>query len=580
MNFRPKTKTRTTPHLLTLAAALAATFAAPQASADGFSGAYLAGRQAIYDRDFETAAGYYTQALAHDPSNAEIIEDVIMANVSLGRIETAAVVAAKLEADGHTSQVAQMALASVQARDGDFAALIKRIDDEKHMGELIDQLVRGWAALGAGDMSAALAAFDASIEGNGSRAFGLYHKALALAHVGDLEAAEAIFADPAPGSLVQTRRGVIAHVQVLSQMGRNDKALAVINDRFASSSDPEIRAMRQTLEGSGSLNFDIVGSPSEGVAEVYFTIAGALLSDAPSSDTLMFARVAQFLRPEHVDAALLVAQILEKMGQHEAASDAYRTVPQDSPAFHVAELGRADTLRAVGKDDAAIEVLEQLTKTHPDLPVVHTAHGDLMRLLERFDEAIASYDKALDLRAEAASGDWFIYYTRGIAYERLGDWEASEADFRRALEISPEQPNVLNYLGYSLVEKNRKLDEALEMIERAAAASPNSGYIIDSLGWAMFRLGRFDDAVPHMERAAELMSIDPVVNDHLGDVYWAVGRKLEAEFQWKRALSFVDQGDTSQEADPERIRRKLDVGLDAVLSEEGEEPLNVANDEG
>jgi tetratricopeptide (TPR) repeat protein len=135
----------------------------------------------------------------------------------------------------------------------------------------------------------------------------------------------------------------------------------------------------------------------------------------------------------------------------------------------------------------------------------------------------------------------------------------------------------LNYLGYSLVEKRKNLDEALDMIERAVAARPDSGYIVDSLGWVLYRLGRYDEAVGHMERAVELMPVDPVVNDHLGDVFWAVGRKREAEFQWKRALSFIRAGEGDGEADPDRIRRKLEVGLDVVLAEEGAEPLKVAN---
>ena len=159
----------------------------------------------------------------------------------------------------------------------------------------------------------------------------------------------------------------------------------------------------------------------------------------------------------------------------------------------------------------------------------------------------------------------------------LEEWKQAEADFRAALELNPDQPQVLNYLGYSMVEKQVKLDEALNMIERAVAARPDSGYIVDSLGWVLFRLGRYDEAVSHMEKAVELMPVDPVVNDHLGDVYWAVGRSREAEFQWKRALSFVDPDDENAEADPDRIRRKLDVGLDQVLAEEGAAPLKFAN---
>ncbi len=566
--------------ILSAGLALLATQGAAESAVEGVSGAYLAGRQAIYDQDFAAAATYYTQALTRDASNPEIMEDVILANVATGNIERAAIVGRKLEGDGHKSQVAHMALAAVDVSKGDYDKMLKRIDDGLYVSELVNELVRGWSWLGKGEMTKALGAFDAAIEVKGGRAFGLYHKALALALVGDLEAAEVILTDTAPGSLVQTRRGVVARVKVLSQMGKAEAALKLINDRFGETSDPEVTAMKADLSAGKALDFDIVQDAKEGVAEVHFTIAGALMGDASGADTLIFARVAQYLRPDHVDASLLVAQLLETMGQYDAATAAYRSVPQGHPAFHVAELGRAETLRSAGKEDAAVEVLEQLSKTHPELPIVQTALGDLMRSLERFDEAIAAYDKALALRKGDQNRDWFIYYTRGIAFERTGNWEASEADFRRALAISPNEPNVLNYLGYSLVEKGSKYDEALEMIERAAAARPDSGYIIDSLGWALFKLGRYQEAVPHMERAAELMSIDPVVNDHLGDVYWAVGRKLEAEFQWKRALSFIDHGEVAQDADPARIRRKLAVGLDVVLSEEGEKALNVANDDG
>ena len=202
-----------------------------------------------------------------------------------------------------------------------------------------------------------------------------------------------------------------------------------------------------------------------------------------------------------------------------------------------------------------------------------------MRQEEYYEAAIASYDQALALTPETARARWVLFYARAIAKERSGDWEGSEADFRAALELNPEQPQVLNYLGYSLVEQQRNLDEALDMIERAVAASPDSGYIVDSLGWVFYRLDRYEEAVEQMERAVELEPVDPVVNDHLGDVYWAVGRKREAEFQWRRALSFVDLTDADSEADPERMRRKLEVGLDAVLAEEGAAPLKVAADE-
>lgn len=547
--------------------------------ANSFSGAYLAARQAQYVNDYETAARYFTIALTRDPSNLEIMDELILAQVALGEFERAGIVARKLEADGHKSQIGQMALAALEGAAGDYTALIKRADEGRLMGELVDGLLKAWALVGKGDMTSALAEFGKIADGNGTRAFGLYHKALALAHVGDLEGADALFGSSQPGTIMQTRRGVLAHVQILSQLGRTSDAAEMLKARFGETQDPEIVQMRTRLDAGETLQFDLITSPQDGLAEVNFTIAGALAAEPRGTDTLLFARVAQHLRPEMVDASLLLAQLLEDQGQLDAAVAAYRSVPSDHPAFHVAEMGRAEALRAADKMDAALEVMEKLSVSHANLPVVHSAMGDLLRGADRFEDAEKAYDRSLALWEGRENTDWRTLYTRGIVHERLDNWDKAEADFRAALAISPGEPNVLNYLGYSLVEQHRKLDEALEMIEQAVAARPQSGYIIDSLGWALFRLGRYEEAVPHMERAAELMSIDPVINDHLGDVYWAVGRKLEAEFQWKRALSFIEYGEVSQDADPDRIRRKLDVGLDQVLADEGAKPLELVNDD-
>ena len=195
---------------------------------------------------------------------------------------------------------------------------------------------------------------------------------------------------------------------------------------------------------------------------------------------------------------------------------------------------------------------------------MQSALGDALRTAERYPEAVAAYDAAIALVPAPMPVHWPLYYTRGIANERAGNWPAAEADFRAALKLEPDQPLVLNYLGYSMVEKQEKLDEALGMIERASKAEPDDGYITDSLGWVLYRLGRYDEAVKPMLRAVELTPDDPVINDHLGDVLWMVGRKREAEFQWRRALSFGP----SDDLDLDRVRRKLEMGLDKVLAEE------------
>jgi tetratricopeptide (TPR) repeat protein len=542
------------------------------------AGAYLAARSAAVTGDYDTAARYYSQALAQDTSNPEILENASFALLALGDIKRSAVIASKLLADGHSSQVAQMALIAQSASDENYADVLARILEDQGVGPLVDGLLKSWAQVGIGEVTTALENFEKIGAEPGLQGFALYHKALALAMVGDFEGSDKVFAMPEAGSLRQTRRGAIAHIEVLSQLGRTEDALATLDSSFGPDIDPKLKSMRAALVAGETLQFSLVTSARDGMSEVFFTVASALRNEASEDYTLLYSRVASYLDPSHSDATLLSAGLLEQMERFELATATYEQVGRDDPAFHAAELGRAEALRRNGKLEVAIEVLEGLAKSHGDLPLVHSSLGDLLRQLERFEDAIAAYDTALTKFDSETSGQWFIYYARGIAHERLDMWEKSEADFRKALELNPEQPQVLNYLGYSLVEKQEKLDEALGMIERAVAARPDSGYIVDSLGWVLFRLGRYEEAVAPMERATELMPIDPIVNDHLGDVYWSVGRFLEAEFQWKRALSFVDFGDASQEADPDRIRRKLEVGLDVVLEEEGAEPLRLADD--
>ncbi len=364
----------------------------------------------------------------------------------------------------------------------------------------------------------------------------------------------------------------------MSQLERNDDAIARIDEMFGGDLDPEVAQLRDRLAAGEQVPFARIGSAKDGLAEVFYSLGRALMSDTGGEYTLLYSRAAEYLNPGFVDAIIMSAELLESLDRLELAAETYRRVPRDDPSFHAAEMGRAETLRRADKTDAAIEVLVQLSQTHGDLPAIHVALADLYRQLERFDEAVAAYDRALDLYAERETEQWFVHYARAISHERLDNWPEAEADFRKALELNPGQPQVLNYLGYSLVEKQIKLDEALSLIEQAVASQPNSGYIVDSLGWVLYRLGRYDEAIGHMERAAELMPVDPVVNDHLGDVLWAVGRHTEAEFQWKRALSFVDKENPSPDIEPDRIRRKIEVGLDRVLAEEGAPPLKVADD--
>ncbi len=558
-------------------AAMAALFTSSivlPAVADSGSGAYLAGRQAIYQNDYSAAEKYYAQALKADPENAALLESVVVARLALGDVARALPVAQMIEDAGLPSQAARMVITANLVADGKLDELLARDPETQGVGPLVDGLVQGWAYIGQGAMTRAMEQFDEVATQDGLRDFALYHKALALASVGDFEGAEEVFTAHNGAVARFSRRAALARAEVLSQLDRNEEAQQFLGEVFAAGSDPSIEGYVARLSDGDTLPFTHVQSAQDGMAEVFFSVGAALSNEAAQNYVLLYVRTAAFLRPGHVDAILLSAELLDVLEQYDLAVEAYRQVPASSSDYHAAELGRAEVLSRSDKKDAAAEVLQTLASQNPNLPSVHVALADLQRQQEEYTSAVASYDRAIEL---TEGGNWFLHYARGISHERLKQWDQAEADFRRALELNPDQPQVLNYLGYSLVERREKLDEALNMIERAVAARPDSGYIVDSLGWVLFRLGRYDEAVEHMERAVELMAVDPVVNDHLGDVYWAVGRAREAEFQWKRALSFIDPEDTDAEADPDRIRRKLEIGLDEVLAEEGAEPLKVAN---
>ncbi len=548
-------------------------------AAETGSGAYLAGRQALFDSDFEQAALYYTRALVRDPTNPHLMESLALAQLALGRADRALPVAQQMESLGLRSQIAQMVIVAHLIETEKFEDLLSRDPETQGISPLVDGLLLAWSHMGTGAVSKALAQFDAVAEEKGLAGFALYHKAMARALVGDYEGAEAMFAEDDGKLTMISRRAALARVEILSQLGRNGDALDVISSVFGSNLDPGLEAVSERLGADQKLPFTQVTSVRDGMAEVFFTIGAALKGEAADDYALIYTRMAGVLRPDHIDALLLSAELLDALGQYELSVETYKLVPVGHPDYYAAELGRAEALRRAAKPDAAIEVLEKLARDYPSLPSVHSALGDLQRQQENYELAVTAYDNALKFSEPDGRSNWFILYARGISHERLKQWPQAEADFRAALELNPDQPQVLNYLGYSMVEKQINLDEALEMIERAVAARPDSGYIVDSLGWVLYRLGRYDEAVEHMEKAVELMPVDPVVNDHLGDVFWAVGRTLEAEFQWKRALSFIDPEDTDGEADPDRIRRKLEVGLDAVLAEEGAPPLRVANED-
>jgi len=522
------------------------------------AGAYLAARAADGVSDFEGAAAFFARALDRDPGNAVLFERTLVALLADGLLDRALGVIDTFGDGASDSQIARIALLAGDARDGDWDGLIARLDAGDGVADIVDELSRAWALIGQGDTDAGIDVLNTLGQERGYRGFALYHKAMALASTGDWTAAEEILSAPPEAGLPRTRRSIVAHLRILSQLGRNDDAVAMLDDTFGPDPDPAIRDLRARLADDETVPFTTVNDPAEGIAEVFYSVGGTLMEQSVDDYVLIYARTAQLLHPDDAEMTLMVGGLLEALDRYDLAAETFATVAPDDPAFHAAELGRADALRRSGQPELAVEVLQNMLRRFPDLAMVHIELGDQLRRLDRLEEANVAYTDALSALPQDDPRRWLALYQRAITFHGLDDWPRAEADFRAALALQPDQPAVLNYLGYSMVERRENLDEALGMIERAVAAQPDSGAIVDSLGWALYTLGRAEEAVAPMERAAALLPEDAVVNDHLGDVYWTVGRRLEARFQWRRALSFDPEPDLAEE-----IRAKIETGLPA-----------------
>ena len=412
-----------------------------------------------------------------------------------------------------------------------------------------------------GDVEAAQTQFNEMSTNPIMRFYGRFHEGLIRAMAGDYEGAEAAFTNGEGDAASIHRGGLIIRAVVLSQIDRQDEAVALLEEALAGGAqDEEVSSVLARLEAGETIPFDQIKTAKDGLAEAFYDVALALDGDGASRLSLVYARYAQALAPAKTDYALLTADLLDVMMQYDLAEAALADMPEDNPRALEVGLARADILAAGDRNDDALAQLEALRANGGEEMLIYSKLGDLYHSLERYNEANAAYSEAISRIADdPRNAHWVLYYQRGAVREQLDQFEGSEADLRQALELEPGQPIVLNHLGYSLVEQGRNVEEAQKMIEEAVAADPENAYIVDSLAWVRYRVGDYQAAVEPMEKAISLMPEDPTLNDHLGDVYARVGRMREARVQWQRALSLEPDEEMAT-----RLREKLEEGLPAL----------------
>lgn len=539
-------------------------------------GGYLAGRHALSTKDFDAASTYLSRAIEDDLENPELLNGLISVQVSLGDIGAAKISSDNLDLLGVQTQLSNMVKIAIQLRNRDFDNAKQQIENEQGINPLLDKIVIGWAFADEGNFENAETIFDEIGKGSSLAQFSQMQKASMLAAYGRYESALNTIENLEKNSNRISIDARALKVQLLLKLDNKEEATEYFSKIFGDGVNSDAANLRMQVEDHpNAYSIEESLSLEAGIAYAFYAIADILKDDADPNTALLYVRLAQYLNENSQKAILLAADLLEQMGQYDLAVEEYAKISPSSSYFLSSELGRVGALRDGGKTEAALEVLYYLSREFSDIGIVHNSLGDFLRREERYSEAKIAYDRAVDIYRENNNVSWVVLYARGITHERLQEWDKAESDFRNALTINPDQANVLNYLGYSLIDRGEKLDEAMTMIEKAVSLQPESGYIVDSLAWGLFKLGQYETAIPHMEKAAELMPVDPIVTDHLGDLYWAVGRQLEAKFQWRRALSF-----DPELKDATRIREKLRIGLDRVLVNEGLKPTSelYAND--
>ncbi len=530
----------------------------PNLGESGGFGAYLAAHAARLRDDVGGASGYLQRSLENDPGNMDVLRLTLVYATADGRFEVAANAARAIATAKPGDMLAGYVLAVEAARVGDWAGAAQALEpiQRNNLNGLLGPLLKAWIAAGAHDIDGALARLKPLAEKKPFLPVYYFHSALLLDFAGRDAEAEAAYESTLADDGGRSIHAVQAAGQFFNRIGKPERTKALIDAHGGGRGDaPLTEALADRLLVKKTMT-PLVADPAAGMGEALFSVATSLTNADTWEVTLALTQLAIRANPDLDLARVLVGDLFESHEDYTRANQAYEAVSPDADVAYSVRLRIARNLERMDKKDEAASCLSALAARFPTRPEPLIELGDLYRGGNRYEEAVAAYDGAMARLGPIERRHWVLFYTRGISLERSKQWARAEADFLKALELEPDQPLVLNYLGYSWLEQGIHLDRAQAMIENAAAQRPRDGYIVDSLGWAYYLRGDFVEAVKQLEQAVVLVADDPTINDHLGDAYWRIGRRLEARYQWERAL-----GLNPEEPQADTIRGKLFKGL-------------------
>ncbi len=527
-------------------------------SADNRYGSYLAGRFASSERDASSAARYFNNALRFDPQNPALLERALLSAVARGDINGAADYAEVLVQRAPNSRIPHLVIAVRAMRDGGYAK--SRENFVRVAGnaaaEIAARLGIAYSHFSEGNLKEARASVARLSAAGGTRAFALYHMAIIEDLAGNPAEALADFEESNRLSDGESLRILQAYAGHLSRQGQAELAKDAYH-KFLSlvPGNPVARHALARLD-AGEIPERMISSARQGMAETFYGVAASLTDEKSVEIPVFYLQLALALEPSHDLSLSLLADRQEAAERWDDAIAIYSRILPTSPLYLNARQQIAQNLQKLKRPDDAIRTLtESLTGTPEDVDL-YASIGDVQRAEEKYAEAAISYTRAITLLGKPETRHWTMFYTRGISFERSKNWQSAEKDLKQALILKPEQPMVMNYLAYSWVEQGLNIPQALSMLKRAVDLKPEDGFIVDSLGWAHFRLGDFATAARYLEQAVLLEPSQATINDHLGDAYWRMGRKLEAKFQWQHALTLGPEN-----GDEPKLKHKLTAGL-------------------
>ncbi|OJY77390.1 MAG: hypothetical protein BGP12_02335 [Rhodospirillales bacterium 70-18] len=492
--------------------------------------AQLIARHAVAVGDMSEAAQAFDRLAKDAPNDSDLTRQAFLTNLLAGRPE-----ALEFARQLPQFQAAQMLLADNDAGNGKWQQAEKRYSGLLRQGavDVMRPLLMAWAAAGGGQYDQALARLQPLMDGPRFRAVYILNAAMIADLAGKDDQAAGLYRRAETEFGVPNLPMLRHEASFLARHGQRPAAEAKLR-AIAGTSEEMALALPGLLR---TLDQRQIHNARDGLAEVYTSFAAALRGQTNNDFATVLLRLALNLDPQLTSARLLAADIALAAKQPDGALRMLAPVAADDPLLPLVLVRRAVILNGMGQTDQAVALLGEVAKAVPTLPDPLAMQGDMLRGKGRYDAAVAAYGRAIALVGTPKAANWPLFYNRAIALDRAHHWQQAEADLQQALALSPDQPYVLNYLGYSWIEHGRNLQQARRMIERAAAQRPDDGAIADSLGWAVLRQGDVPGAVKQLERASELEPNDATITMHLGDAYWAAGRKLEAQFQWRRAMT-------------------------------------------